>query len=107
MSKVLDFIKKLLVLLLKIFYVGSLFVFSIWLLKLLYFSDGSADASAAAGAGGTSSFAGATRASSAAATSASTFIAICDIFVKPSSLQSNKSGRIASGTSALAIRSHT
>ncbi|HEW81141.1 MAG TPA: hypothetical protein ENH18_02095 [Nitrospirae bacterium] len=36
--------KKLFILLLKTFCIGSLFVFSIWLLKMLYFSEGGADA---------------------------------------------------------------
>ena len=43
MSKVLYFIKKLLVLLLKTVYIGFFFVFSLWLLKILYFSDGGAE----------------------------------------------------------------
>jgi len=39
MSKALNFMKKLSALLLKTVYVGSLLVFSMWLLKLLYFSN--------------------------------------------------------------------
>ena len=39
MSKVIHFIKKLLGLLLKTVYIGFFFVFSLWLLKILYVSD--------------------------------------------------------------------
>ncbi len=40
MNKLLYYPKRLLILLLKVIYIGSFFVFSIWLLNVLYFSDG-------------------------------------------------------------------